>query len=199
MTPSAPTHRTVRYTPTRCSSSAASVRREYIDNEDDSNSNRHTGDIAPNQSANSYTRLNFCLFNSVSNASSQYPNVGPASYGVLGPPASGVNFSGWVRSDDEDSGNNNSMSCASVCPDATQAISGGDNTQFSVTQARRCDGTPGTWSGCRGSGCWVCSELLSNYPHYFDHPPSCVRNDTCGGNGYGTCNAACSSPTDADR
>lgn len=61
-----------------------------------------------------------------------------------------------------------------------------------------CDGTPGQWAGCRGLGCWVCEELVRDYPYYFDHNPCCKRNTTCAGR-YFTCNAKCPAPTDADR
>jgi hypothetical protein len=60
-----------------------------------------------------------------------------------------------------------------------------------------CNGTPGQWAGCRGNGCAVCAEKLTNYPCYFQNHPSCVRNDTCAGQFY-TCNAACPAPTAAD-
>lgn len=66
------------------------------------------------------------------------------------------------------------------------------------TSADLCDGTPGTWSGCRGTGCYVCSELVAGYSKYFSHHPACVPNGECGGS-YGTCNQNCPSPTEADR
>jgi hypothetical protein len=47
--------------------------------------------------------------------------------------------------------------------------------------AAQCDGTQGQWSGCRGTGCSVCSEKLAEFPRYFQNHPSCVKNDTCAG------------------
>src|SRR5687767_10571171 len=44
-----------------------------------------------------------------------------------------------------------------------------------------CNGTPGQWDGCRGNGCAVCAENLTDFPRYFINHPSCVRNDTCAG------------------
>ncbi len=62
----------------------------------------------------------------------------------------------------------------------------------------QCDGTQGQWDGCRGTGCWVCSEKLVDFPRYMQNHPNCVKNDTCAGQFF-TCNAACPAPTDADR
>jgi|GEM_PF-1552217 hypothetical protein len=64
--------------------------------------------------------------------------------------------------------------------------------------ADRCDGTPGTWAGCRGNGCSVCAELVKDYPCYFKNNPACVQNEICGGL-YFTCNQNCPAPTEADR
>jgi hypothetical protein len=66
------------------------------------------------------------------------------------------------------------------------------------TEGDECHGSPGGWQGCRGSGCWVCAELLVDYPRYAQNHPSCIVNTTCDGQHY-TCNAACPAPTDADR
>jgi hypothetical protein len=60
-----------------------------------------------------------------------------------------------------------------------------------------CNGTPGQWSGCRGNGCAVCAENVSNAPCYFQNHPSCARNTTCMGQAF-TCNAACPAPSAAD-
>jgi len=60
-----------------------------------------------------------------------------------------------------------------------------------------CNGTPGQWSGCRGTGCNVCAELVSNAPCYFRNHPNCNSNTTCGGS-YFTCNANCPAPSGAD-
>jgi ABC-type cobalt transport system substrate-binding protein len=61
----------------------------------------------------------------------------------------------------------------------------------------QCNGTAGQWSGCRGTGCSVCSELVANYPCYFRNHPSCVQNTDCQGQ-YFTCNVNCPAPTAAD-
>jgi alpha-tubulin suppressor-like RCC1 family protein len=67
-----------------------------------------------------------------------------------------------------------------------------------VPAAGTCGGTAGLWAGCRGNGCAVCSEKLTDYPFYFHHHPRCVRNDSCGGNFY-TCNENCPPPVAADK
>lgn len=67
----------------------------------------------------------------------------------------------------------------------------------SPTSADQCNGTPGQWAGCRGTGCHVCAELVANYPCYFTNHPLCNRNTTCAGQ-YFTCNANCPAPTSAD-
>jgi len=66
------------------------------------------------------------------------------------------------------------------------------------TAADVCNGTPGEWSGCRGTGCHVCEELVQDYPCYFQNHPYCTSNGTCGGQYY-TCNENCPAPTAADR
>ena len=79
----------------------------------------------------------------------------------------------------------NSLSaCGSACPPP------GDSDL--------CNGTAGQWDGCRGTGCYVCAELVTNYPKYFEHHPYCVKNGTCGGTGYATCNANCPAPAAED-
>lgn len=61
-----------------------------------------------------------------------------------------------------------------------------------------CEAVPGQWSGCSGfSGCEVCSDLLANYPCYFQNHPNCVSAGACGGFSY-TCSDACPAPTQAD-
>lgn len=74
--------------------------------------------------------------------------------------------------------------CSSNCP--------------APTSADTCNGTPGQWAGCRGNGCGVCQEKLVNYPNYAKRHPACSVNPTCAGQ-FGTCNANCPAPTDADR
>lgn len=62
----------------------------------------------------------------------------------------------------------------------------------------QCNGTAGQWSGCRGTGCSVCSELVADYPCYFQNHPACQANSICDGQ-YFTCNVNCPAPTEADR
>ncbi|TMQ19943.1 MAG: hypothetical protein E6J91_05230 [Deltaproteobacteria bacterium] len=38
-----------------------------------------------------------------------------------------------------------------------------------------CNGTPGQWAGCRGNGCAVCNEKISNAPCYVFNHPKCSR------------------------
>ena len=66
------------------------------------------------------------------------------------------------------------------------------------TSADQCTGTSGQWAGCRGTGCHVCSELVAQYPCYFQNHPYCVSNGGCAGL-YFTCNSNCPAPTEADR
>ncbi len=61
-----------------------------------------------------------------------------------------------------------------------------------------CQGSPGGWNGCRGSGCLVCAENTVDFPYYFSNHPLCDRNDTCGGL-FLPCNLNCPTPTDADK
>ena len=62
-----------------------------------------------------------------------------------------------------------------------------------------CEGTPGEWEGCRGSGCSVCSDAanFSYYDLYFLAHPSCSLNTTCGGLHF-LCNEACPEPSATD-
>jgi hypothetical protein len=60
-----------------------------------------------------------------------------------------------------------------------------------------CSGTSGNWDGCRGSGCWVCSEAVMGFPKYFQNHPHCAKNDTCM-NVFYTCNSKCPPPSAAD-
>ncbi len=59
-------------------------------------------------------------------------------------------------------------------------------------------GTPGSWDGCRGSGVWVCEDLVADAPCYWENHPRCQRNTDCAGS-YFTCNADCPAPGPADR
>ncbi len=64
--------------------------------------------------------------------------------------------------------------------------------------AQTCDGSgDGTWNGCRGTGCHVCSEKISAYGCYFLNHPACIQNTTCAGQFF-DCDAGCPPPTEAD-
>jgi hypothetical protein len=76
--------------------------------------------------------------------------------------------------------------CNAACPQPSTADACG-----------ACDGTPGQWNGCRGNGCAVCAELLTNYPCYASRHPGCFVNNTCAGEFF-ECNANCPAPTSAD-
>jgi hypothetical protein len=80
------------------------------------------------------------------------------------------------------------FTCNDRCPAPTDA---------DRAQPQECNGTPGEWDGCRGTGCWVCAEQLQGYTHYVQNHPRCVVNTTCDGQFY-TCNADCPAPTMAD-
>jgi hypothetical protein len=60
-----------------------------------------------------------------------------------------------------------------------------------------CMGTPGEWSGCRGTGCSVCVENTVGYPCYWENHPECIQNVTCAGVFF-TCSSMCPRPDAAD-
>jgi hypothetical protein len=92
--------------------------------------------------------------------------------------------------------NNPGCSSNGACGGVTAACSA---SCPAPTAKDRCDGSRGNWSGCRGNGCAVCTELVAAYPKYFTNHPLCSKNAACGGTGYGTCNANCPAPTAADK
>jgi hypothetical protein len=55
----------------------------------------------------------------------------------------------------------------------------------------------GTWNGCRGTGCSVCTEKVSAYPCYYINHPNCVQNSTCYSRYY-DCDSSCPAPVAAD-
>jgi hypothetical protein len=61
-----------------------------------------------------------------------------------------------------------------------------------------CTGLGGSYTGCRGTGCSVCSDLLATFDCYFENHPSCVPNPTCASM-YFTCSPSCPAPTSAHR
>ena len=90
---------------------------------------------------------------------------------------------------------------AMIQPNITASIALGLHTPGSANVAvdfPSCDGTAGEWNGCRGNGCSVCTEKLTEFPRYVQNHPNCVANSTCQGQFF-QCNAACPAPTDADR
>jgi hypothetical protein len=82
------------------------------------------------------------------------------------------------------------FTCNDRCPAPTDA----DRAEPPL----ECNGTPGEWQGCRGTGCWVCAEQLVGYPRYAQNHPRCLVNNTCDGLFF-TCNADCPAPTEMDR
>jgi hypothetical protein len=86
------------------------------------------------------------------------------------------------------SANHDSLTCSAWEPYA------GTPTRAPVS----CDGTDGQWNGCRGSGCYACTDLLAAYPKYFKNNPYCTPNNTCAGLHF-RCNTACPAPTSRDR
>ncbi len=78
--------------------------------------------------------------------------------------------------------------CNAACPAPT----------YADRDPAECHGAPSGWSGCRGNGCAVCSEKLTDFPLYFQNHPTCAKNDTCAGV-FAACNDACPLPSDADR
>jgi hypothetical protein len=60
-----------------------------------------------------------------------------------------------------------------------------------------CSGSPNGWTGCRGTGCSVCSELVANYPLYLIRHENCAALSTCDGQYY-ACSDNCPAPTDED-
>ncbi|MEA2699573.1 MAG: hypothetical protein QOI66_3844 [Myxococcales bacterium] len=82
------------------------------------------------------------------------------------------------------------FTCNASCPAPTEADK--------RPAPGQCIGTPGQWNACRGDGCSVCSESLTNHPFYFHHHPSCHRNDLCGDQLF-TCNDSCPAPTDKEK
>lgn len=97
------------------------------------------------------------------------------------------------------------LTVASACgtqPPEAAPVSIDEGAQMSTAaqdiQPMACNGTPGEWNGCRGTGCSVCTELVANFPYYYQNHPSCQRNTICYGQ-YFQCNAACPPPTEQDR
>ena len=110
----------------------------YFDNEDDSNANSRSGPIAPNVS-NTNTTLVFCFFRSGSVTMSDFPFLG-IPYAVYHdfegaqPFPYNLETKSKHTSDDEDDGNQNSMSPTGTSAyfDFTAIISNGPNTWFDV-------------------------------------------------------------------
>jgi hypothetical protein len=57
------------------------------------------------------------------------------------------------------------------------------------------------FQGCYSGGCWVCTELLSDYPYYFKWNPCCRENTTCNSNldKVVRCHASCPIPSEHDK
>ncbi|MFP2908633.1 hypothetical protein ACLESD_26995 [Pyxidicoccus sp. 3LFB2] len=83
-------------------------------------------------------------------------------------------------------------------PSADEAPAMSVEQEGGTVSAMACNGTPGEWNGCRGTGCSVCTELVAAFPYYFQNHPNCQRNSICYGQYY-QCNSACPPPTENDR
>lgn len=172
----------------------------YFDNEDDSNNNSSIGHVPPHVSGGD-TRLELCVFSAGQAVTprSTFPKLG-VGYGVFaGTSMPGALQTGYIRSDDED--NNNGNYYVGNIAGTASFLEAGTNTKLKTARMKdggSCDGSPGGWQGCRGSGCSVCTELTQQYPRYFLNHPSCSPNATCAGAHY-TCNSDCPAPSQADR
>jgi hypothetical protein len=107
-----------------------------FDNEDNNNNNSSFGNIAPNIS-NSNTTLRFCLFRSDAITMSAFPALG-FSYGVFASSSFSRRLaSGFVNTDDEDTGNANSYSADPAwTSDAQRIVTAGSNTRLNLAQVR---------------------------------------------------------------
>jgi hypothetical protein len=185
----------------------------YFDNEDSSNNNSNSGNIAPSTQDSGGTRLTFCGFLALSFLAKCTADPGPDlknfpilgfAYGVFAGPRVATAFeSGQIYTDDEDSSNANNWDLSKLESWQVSALqtfmSGGSNTLLNTARVGdQCNGTAGTWAGCAGNGCSVCAEKMTDYPYYFGHHRHCQKNTTCVGKYY-TCNANCPAPTDADK
>lgn len=187
----------------------------YFDNEDSGNNNSNSGNIAPSTQSSSGTRLTFCGFlqDNLNGDRCAWPTspldlknfpILGFAYGVFAGSSVALAFeSGQIYTDDEDSGNANNWDLSKLNSWQVSAVqsfmSGGSNTQLGTARVGdQCNGTPGTWAGCAGNGCFVCAEKMTDYPFYFNHHRHCQKNTTCVGSYY-TCNADCPAPTDADK
>jgi hypothetical protein len=97
----------------------------FFDNEDSHNANFFSGDIAPNESTGN-TRLFFCMFRAAQPNDptiSSFPDLG-FSYGVFAPADfdHGALDKGEIRSDDEDTDNDNSYTVPAQASTAARRI-----------------------------------------------------------------------------
>ncbi|HWO27157.1 MAG TPA: hypothetical protein VNO30_50855 [Kofleriaceae bacterium] len=97
----------------------------YFDNQDGNNTNYTIGVITPNTSSGSGTRLHFCLFRYAPagvSTMSNFPDLGLV-YGVFAPSDFYRGLSlGYIRTDDEDSGNANGYYATSDALEAARRI-----------------------------------------------------------------------------
>jgi hypothetical protein len=57
----------------------------------------------------------------------------------------------------------------------------------------------GSWSGCYGNACSVCTKSVRDYPYYFVWHPCCDPNASCNSNTPKRCNERCPPPSARDR
>jgi hypothetical protein len=113
----------------------------YIDNEDDSNANKKSGPIAPNQ-MDTNTSFRWCYFHAGTTTMDSFPNLG-VKYAVfhdydVSPQPGFVISKRWLYSDDEDDANENSSSPTGTTKanDFARIVGTGGNTMFDIARVR---------------------------------------------------------------
>jgi hypothetical protein len=120
-----------------CPPGAAAMNR-YFDDEDSNNNDSSVGHVGPHESG-SNTRLQLCLFretlSSSNSSTAPFPDLG-VRYGVFAPGNfPGLLATGFIRTDDEDSGNNDSVG-GSFAGSKVFLDTSGANTLLSLARVR---------------------------------------------------------------
>jgi hypothetical protein len=96
------------------------------------------GDVAPTTQDDTNVRLQLCVFEGHSGGSSDpFPSLGNVEWGVFGGGGRESDSRGWVYSDDEDDGNNNSVDDNGV--DYRAIMETGRNTKLFLHRINRVD------------------------------------------------------------
>jgi hypothetical protein len=131
---------------TSCPNGSREVSR-YFDNEDSSNNNSNSGNIAPSTQSSSGTTLRFCAFAhyelarcTANSPIIEFPDVG-FSYGVFADTTVyGALQTGQVYTDDEDSSNGNRWDLSQLdswqVPEVQSFLFGGSNTVLKTVRVR---------------------------------------------------------------